>query len=66
MVKLGGSVLTTSTAYRPAAQFLAKRIRGSSEEQIVAVVSAQEGLTDMDSMSAGKRPLFRRVINLAS
>ncbi len=46
VVKLGGSVLTSSAAYRPAAQFLAKRIHGSPEEQIVAVVSAQEGLTD--------------------
>jgi len=46
VVKFGGSVLTDSAAYRPVAQFLAKRIDGSSEEQIVAVVSAQEGLTD--------------------
>jgi aspartokinase len=46
VVKLGGSVLTSSAAYRRAAQFLAKRIHGCPEEQIVAVASAQGGLTD--------------------
>jgi aspartokinase len=46
VVKIGGSVLTSSAAYRTAAQFLAKRIHGCPEEQVVAVVSAQEGLTD--------------------
>jgi aspartate kinase len=46
VVKIGGSVLTSSAAYRTAAQFLTKRIHGCPEEQVVAVVSAQEGLTD--------------------
>lgn len=46
VVKLDGMVLTTSAAYRPEASFLAKRIHGGPKQRIVAVVLAQEGLTD--------------------
>lgn len=46
VVKLGGSVLRGTTAYREAARILAARLDHVRGERILAVVSAQEGATD--------------------
>jgi aspartate kinase len=45
-VKIGGSVLTGAAAYRRAARALAERLTDRPGEPIVAVVSAQAGVTD--------------------
>lgn len=44
--KVGGSVLTGRTAYPRAAQFLASRLCTLPGERIIAVVSAESGVTD--------------------
>jgi aspartate kinase len=46
VVKFGGSVLTGAGAYRRAARFLHARLQAAPSERYVAVVSAQEGVTD--------------------
>ena len=46
VVKLGGSVLSSEQAYARAAEFLCRRLVAAPAERIVAVVSAQQGVTD--------------------
>ena len=46
VIKIGGSILTGSRAYRRAAIFIRNRHRASPRERLVVVVSAQEGATD--------------------
>ena len=46
VIKIGGSVLTDATAYPRAAEFVRQRLRESPRLRIVAVVSAENGLTD--------------------
>jgi aspartate kinase len=46
VIKIGGSVLPDHAAYRRAAEFLCRRLRKSPGERILAVVSAENGLTD--------------------
>jgi len=46
VVKIGGSVLTGTAAYREAARVLAAKARARPAERVLAVVSAQEGTTD--------------------
>lgn len=46
VVKIGGSILINSRAYRRAANFLRNRHRAAPDERLVVVVSAQEGATD--------------------
>lgn len=46
VIKIGGSVLTGAPAYRRAARILADRICERPDEQILAIVSAEEGMTD--------------------
>lgn len=44
--KIGGSILDGRAAYARAAQFLASRVGACPDERIVAVVSAETGVTD--------------------
>jgi aspartate kinase len=46
VVKIGGSVLTDSRAYRNAAAVIANRIAARPDERLIVVVSAQAGATD--------------------
>lgn len=46
VIKIGGSVLTKPSAYRPVARMLADRITERPTDRIVAVVSAEAGVTD--------------------
>lgn len=46
VIKLGGSILTSAKAYRPAAMFIRNTLRVAPQERLVVVVSAQEGSTD--------------------
>jgi aspartate kinase len=46
VLKIGGSVLTGPHAYRRAAEFVAARLRACPGERLVAVVSAEIGVTD--------------------
>jgi aspartokinase len=46
VIKIGGSILRNSRAYREAARFLSNRHRAAPEERLVVVVSAEEGTTD--------------------
>lgn len=46
VVKIGGSVLAGPRAYRRAAEFLAERRCARPDERLVAVVSAESGVTD--------------------
>ncbi len=46
VIKLGGSILFDDNSYREAARFLVRRLRTSSQERIVVVVSARKGTTD--------------------
>jgi aspartate kinase len=46
VIKLGGSILVRSKAYKRAAKFLSNRLRKHPDERLVVVVSAQEGTTD--------------------
>jgi aspartate kinase len=46
VVKIGGSVLPDSRAYASIARFLVRRLRACSGERFVAVVSAQDGVTN--------------------
>jgi aspartate kinase len=54
VIKLGGSILTTSAAYRRAAVFVLNRHRAAPDERLVVVVSAQEGATDNLERTAKK------------
>jgi aspartate kinase len=46
VVKIGGSVLNGTLAYRRAARILAARLAERPGERVLAIVSAEEGLTD--------------------
>lgn len=46
VLKIGGSVLTGPAAYRRVARLIANRIAERPGERILAIVSAEEGLTD--------------------
>lgn len=46
VIKIGGSVLTGPSAYRRVARVLADRVREWPDERILAIVSAEEGVTD--------------------
>jgi len=46
VIKIGGSILTSAKAYRRAALFVCNRRRAAPWENLVVVVSAQEGATD--------------------
>lgn len=46
VIKLGGSVFDTPASYCRAAKFIAQRLAKNSAENVVAVVSAQNGETD--------------------
>ena len=46
VLKIGGSVLTGPQAYRQVAAFVARRLSEPPGERIVAVVSAESGVTD--------------------
>lgn len=46
VVKIGGSILTGPRAWRRAAEYLAARLCTGARERLVAVVSAQSGVTD--------------------
>lgn len=46
VIKIGGSVLTGPAAYRRAASFLVQRLAEHPNERLVAVVSAEYGVTD--------------------
>jgi aspartate kinase len=54
VIKLGGSILVRLKAYKRAARFLANRLRANPDEQLVVVVSAQEGATDKLEYTARK------------
>jgi len=57
VIKIGGSILTSSKTYRRAAIFIRNRHRASPSERLVVVVSAQEGTTDALERTA------RRIVN---
>ena len=59
VIKIGGSILTGSRAYRRAAIFIRNRHRASPRERLVVVVSAQDGATDALERTA------RRIANPA-
>ena len=46
VIKIGGSVLSGRQAYRRAAALLGERLCERPAERIVAVVSAEHGVTD--------------------
>ena len=46
VLKIGGSVLTSSRAYRGAATVIANRIATRPDERVIVVVSAEAGATD--------------------
>jgi len=46
VIKIGGSILKNSQAYRRAAVFIRNRHEAAPEERLIVVVSAQEGTTD--------------------
>jgi len=46
VVKIGGSILTNSKAYRQTASFVLERVRETEADRYVVVVSAQNGETD--------------------
>lgn len=54
VIKIGGSILTSAKAYRRAAIFVRNRHHASPEENLVVVVSAQEGVTDRLEQAGGK------------
>lgn len=54
VIKIGGSILTGARAYRRAAIFVRNRHRTAPEENLVVVVSAQEGVTDRFEEAAKK------------
>jgi aspartate kinase len=54
IIKLGGSILVRSKAYKRAAKFLSNRLRKHPDERLVVVVSAQEGTTDKLERAASK------------
>jgi aspartate kinase len=46
VIKVGGSILKNTRAYRRAARYVRNRHAASPDERLVVVVSAQEGVTD--------------------
>jgi aspartate kinase len=54
VIKIGGSILTSPRAYRRAAGFVRNHRLASPHEQLVIVVSAQEGATDRLEREAAK------------
>lgn len=46
VIKLGGSIFSGPISYRRAARFIGRRLAANPEENLVAVVSAQNGETD--------------------
>jgi aspartate kinase len=54
VIKIGGSILTSASAYRRAALFVSRLERERPEERLVIVVSAQEGATDSLERTARK------------
>jgi aspartate kinase len=46
VIKIGGSVLTGASAYRRVARLLADRVCERTDERILAIVSAENGVTD--------------------
>lgn len=46
VIKVGGSIFTGPISYRRAARFIARRVANNSSENLVVVVSAQNGETD--------------------
>lgn len=54
VIKIGGSILVNSRAYRRAAKFIRNRHRSAPNERLVVVVSAQEGATDALERAARK------------
>jgi aspartate kinase len=54
VIKFGGSILTSPRAYRRAAGFVRNHRLASPHEQLVIVVSAQEGATDRLEREAAK------------
>jgi aspartate kinase len=57
VIKIGGSILTSPRAYRRAAGFIRNHRLASPHEQLVIVVSAQEGATDrLEREAARIRP----------
>jgi aspartate kinase len=54
VVKIGGSILINTGAYRRAATFVRGMLRANPEERLVVVVSAQEGATDALERAARK------------
>ena len=54
VIKIGGSILTGTAAYRRAANFVRNRLLAAPEERFVVVVSAQKGATDDLEQSAKK------------
>jgi aspartate kinase len=54
VIKIGGSILTSSRAFRRAARYVRNRHFASPDERLVVVVSAQEGATDRLAASANR------------
>ena len=54
VIKIGGSILTSTRAYRRAARFVRNRHCTAPEEKLVVVVSAQERTTDRFEQAAKK------------
>lgn len=54
VIKIGGSILTSAKAYRRAALFVRNRHRAAPWEDLVVVVSAQQGATDRLEREARK------------
>jgi aspartokinase len=54
VIKIGGSILTSTKGYRRAAIFVRNRHRAPSEEKLVVVLSAEEDATDQLAR-AGKK-----------
>jgi len=54
VIKIGGSILKNARGYRQAARYVRNRHTSAPDEQLVVVVSAQEGVTDWLAESASK------------
>ena len=66
VIKIGGSVLTGAAAYDRAASYIARRIADEPGTRLVAVVSAEHGLTDalLDTARAIGAPPDPTVLDL--
>jgi aspartate kinase len=54
VIKVGGSILKNTRAYRRAARYVRNRHAASPDERLVVVVSAQEGVTDWLAATASQ------------